>query len=94
MTRRIVIRRTRPATLPGTANEGVAAAVAQHLLFAAALTVLLLSGLLGRDDLELGRLIRETSEPFVPFVLLVTGFFGLISCSMLATVAAIGKTGV
>ena len=94
MTRRSVIRRAAALRISlGRADTAVPAAVARHLLSAVVLTALLIGGLLGCDDLEVGRLMRDTAEPFVPFVLLVTGFFGLISCGMFATAAAIVKTG-
>jgi hypothetical protein len=96
MTRHAVIKRAARAAArrwSGAAKSTVAPAVAQHLLFAAGLTALLIGGLLGRDDWELGRLLRDTVEPFASFVLLATGFFGLICCGMFATAAAIGNTG-
>ena len=77
----------------GAANRAVTAAVARHLLFAATLTALLMGGLLGQEGLGLGRLVQDTAQPLVPLALLTTGFFGLISCGMFATSAAIGKAG-
>jgi hypothetical protein len=93
MTRRKTIRRAaasaRSQAHPGAANRAVAA-VAQHLLLAATLTFSLICGLLGHEDLGLGRLVQNTGQPLVPLALLTAGFFGLISCGMFATAAAIG----
>ena len=52
-----------------------------------------MGGLLGHEGLGLGRLVQNTVQPLVPLALLATGFCGLISCGMLATASAIGKTG-
>jgi hypothetical protein len=93
MTRRKTIRRAtasaRSQAHPGAANRR-AAVVAQHLLLAATLTALLICGLLGHEDLGLGRLVQDTVQPLVPLTLLTAGFFGLISCGMFATAAVIG----